>query len=220
MNGFTAKYKLGEIARVRTGSPFRERIQHAAEGKYLVLQGKDIGADGAVVLDGMLRVTDAPNKGAPDQLEAGEVVIQTRGVSYRAAVVPKTAIPMIAAGSLFILSSEQTRLTPDYLVFFLNLPATQAVLRQLATGSTIPNLRRSAVEQLEIPLPTLPDQRRFAALGALVRKQTELTERINQLRLQELHALILERAKKAGDAPTPPASKPPERRGKRRQALS
>jgi hypothetical protein len=212
--------QLAQVARVRIGSPFRERIVHDPRGEYLVVQGKDVGFDGDLILDGMVRIADAPNKRAPDILTAGEVVFQTRGVSYRAAIVPDAHAPMLAAGSLFILSPDPARVVPEYLAFYLNLPTTQMTLRQMATGSTIPNLRRSAIEQLELPLPNLSDQRRLVELASLVRKQSAITERINRLRLQELHAITVERAKKAGGVATPPASNRPEKRSKRPQAMS
>ena len=211
--------RLAEITDIRIGSPFRERIVHEPRGKYLVVQGKDVGSDGDLILDGMVRIVAAPSKRAPDILKPGEVVFQTRGVSYRAAIVPSADSPMLAAGSLFILTPDTTHVTPEYLVFFLNLPVTQAALRQMATGSTIPNLRRSEIEQLEVPLPNLSDQRQLVELASLVRKQSDITERIHQLRLKELHVLTVERAKKAGGV-KPPASNGPERRGKRPQTLS
>jgi hypothetical protein len=210
--------RLDQITRLRTGAPFRERIMHDARANFLVVQAKDVGSDGTITVEGMVH-TAPPNKKAPDILAPGEVVLQTRGVSYRAAIVVKAPLPMIAAGSLFILTPDTPKVSPEYLVFFLNLPATQAQLRQSATGSTIPNLRRAAIEQLEVPLPPLADQARIVELASLLRKQTELTERINKLRLQELHALMIERAKKAGGT-KPPASNRPERRSKRPQALS
>jgi hypothetical protein len=202
------------------GSPFRERIEHVPGGPLQVIQGKDIRPNGRLDLEGMVRVVDAPGKGKADILHAGEVVLQTRGSSYRAAIVPKSTTSMIATGSLYILAPDATRIDPEYLVLFLNLPATQATLRQLATGSSILNLRRSAVEQLEVPLPSLSDQRRLVELGQLIRKQSDIAKRLNLLRLQELHALALECAKKAGDVATPPAPKRSERRGKRPQTLS
>lgn len=213
-------YSVADLASIRSGSPFRERIVHEPDGRFRVVQGKDIGSDGTLGLDGMVRLSEIPGKGMPDVLRAGEVALQTRGSSYRAAVVPRSDIPMVAAGSLYVLAPDASRIDPEFLVFYLNLPGTQATLRQLATGSTILNLRRSAVEHLEVPLPELSDQRRLIELGRLVRKQSDIAERLNQLRLQELHALALECAKKAGGAQTPPASKRSERRGKRPQALS
>jgi Type I restriction modification DNA specificity domain len=186
--------RINEIATIRLGSPFRERIVHEPTGKFLVVQGKDVGSDGSLLLEGMVRVVDVPGKGAPDTLTTGELVFQTRGLSYRAASVPDDVPPMVAAGSLFILRPDPSRVIADYLVFFLNLPATQAVLRQLATGSTIPNLRRSAIEQLALPLPSLSDQLKLVTLSQLVRQQAAIETRLNALRMQELHLLAAARA--------------------------
>ena len=132
-------HSLAGLASIRIGSPFRERIIHEPGGKYRVVQGKDVGSDGTLVLDQMVRLTEVPGRGEPDILQTGEVVLQTRGTSYRAAVVPKSDAPMIAAGSLYILAPDARRIDPEYLVFHLNLPITQATLRQVATGSTILN---------------------------------------------------------------------------------
>jgi hypothetical protein len=187
-------FRISDLASVRSGSPFRERIVHEPGGTYRVVQGKDVGSDGTLLLGGMVRIAGAPGTGAPDTLASGELVFQTRGLSYRAAAVPKDAPPMIAAGSLFILHPDAARVSAEYLVFFLNLPATQATLRQLATGSTIPNLRRSAIEQVQVPLPSLSDQHQLVALSRLVRRQAVIEERLNTLRLQELHLLANARA--------------------------
>jgi hypothetical protein len=186
--------KIRDLATFRSGSAFRERIVHEPRGAYRVVQGKDVGSNGTLNVDGMVRITEVPGKGAPDTLGAGELVLQTRGLSYRAAVVPRDAPPMVAAGSLFILRPDPARTTAEYLVFFLNLPATQGVLRQNATGSTIPNLRRSAIEQLQVPLPSFSDQQQLVALSRLVRRQADIEERLNTLRLQELHLLATARA--------------------------
>jgi restriction endonuclease S subunit len=142
-------------------------------------------------------VQKVPGKGPPDVLSAGELVLQTRGLSYRSAVVPQGVPAMVAAASLFILRPDSNRISPDYLLFFLNLPATQGVLRQSATGSTIPNLRRSAIEEVEVPLPSLPDQQQLVALNRLVRRQADIEERLTALRLQELHLLAVARADQA-----------------------
>jgi hypothetical protein len=199
--------RIADIAEIRLGTSFRERVLHEPAGKFLVVQGKDVGADGSLVLDGMARVSNVPGKGAPDILSGGELVFQTRGVSYRAASVPDAAPPMVAAGSLFILRPDTSRLVADYLVFFLNLHTTQALLRQLATGSTIPNLRRAAIEQLEVPLPSLADQQKLVAVGRLVRQQADIEARLNHLRMQELHLLATARAEhtSSGDGKRAPA---------------
>ena len=76
MKGITAKqFRLEELATLRIGSAFRDRIVHAPGGSFLVVQGKDIGSNGTLDLNGMVKVTDAPGKAEPDVLRAGEVVL-------------------------------------------------------------------------------------------------------------------------------------------------
>jgi hypothetical protein len=202
MKAIIANYvRLGDLADFRIGPPFRERIIHEPGGMYGIVQGKDVGEDGKIHVDEMARLTRVPGKGNPEVLRAGEIVLQTRGRSYRAALVQPTEIPLVAAGSLCILTPRASRIDPEYLVLLLNLPTMQASLRQLATGSYILNLRRSAVEEVEVPLPSLANQRRLIELGRLVRKQAEVTQRVNQLWLQELHALALKCAKQQQKVP-------------------
>ena len=109
----------------------------------------------------------------------------------------------LPAGSLFILRPDPSRILADYLVFFLNLPTTQALLRQLATGSTIPNLRRTAIEQLALPLPSLADQHKLVSVGRLVRQQADIEVRLNSLRMQELNLLANACAEHVSGAPDP-----------------
>ena len=115
---------------------------------------------------------------------------------------------MAAAGSLFVLRPDTSIIDPRFLVLFFNLPATQAALRKIATGTHILNIRREELAALEVPVPPLRDQRALIALGELFNRSFELEQRLHiQLRLQELHALILGRTKKAGSVGAPPASK-------------
>ena len=48
-------FPLSDLASVRIGSPFRERIIHETGGIYRVVQGKDVGSDGMLMLDGIPR---------------------------------------------------------------------------------------------------------------------------------------------------------------------
>ena len=156
-----------------------------------------------------------PIRGEPPLLRESDVLVQTRGTSYRSAIVPEGIPALAAAGSLFVLRPDTSIIDPRFLVLFFNLPATQAALRKIATGTHILNIRREELAALEVPVPPLRDQRALIALGELFNRSFELEQRLHQLRLQELHALILGRTKKAGSVGAPPASK--ERSARRYQ---
>lgn len=115
------------------------------------------------------------------------------GQTYRAAVVPPHKMQLVATASLLILDPQRD-VRPAYLAHFLNDPTTQAELRKLATGATIANLKRSALEQLEVLVPSLEDQDKIVALAETQQQITRLEARLAELRRMQLRALIEERA--------------------------
>jgi restriction endonuclease S subunit len=168
----------------------------AIEGGLLgVLQAGDVGLDGRIDLSKLLRVDVAPTQSEPQKLSDGDVVMQCRGQTYRTAVVPPHIGTLVATASLLVLQPKPA-VRPAYLAHFLNDPVTQAELRKLATGATIANLKRSAVEQLEVLVPSLQDQDKIIALAESLRHQSRLEGRIADLRRIELRALIEERAER------------------------
>lgn len=205
---------LAEVTEFGATVNFREAVKPEPGAAFGIVQAKDVGA-GALNISGITYVSKLPMKGEPPLLETNDVLLQSRGTSYRAAIVPDGIPVLAAASSLYVLRAKTKLTDPRYLVLFLNLPTTQAALRKIATGSHILNIRREELASLEVPLPPLPDQRLLVGLGELIHRSFELEQRLHQLRLQELHALITGRAKKAGRAPTLPASK--ERSAERHQ---
>jgi restriction endonuclease S subunit len=189
------KTQLRLVASIRPGIQFREAIRHAEHGEIGVVQAGDIGVDSAIDLDRVTRVTGIPNLPDHQTLAAGEVVLQCRGQAYRAAIVPATDMKLVASGSLLILH-PQPSMRAAYLAHFLNDPSTQAELRKLATGATIANLKRSALEQLEVLLPSLEDQDRIVALGETLREQSRIEARLAELRRIELRVLLEKCAEK------------------------
>lgn len=179
---------LTEVASIRPGIQFREAIRHSETGTLGVIQAGDISADG-LDLARVARLHVGPEAASDQAVKASSVVMQCRGMSYRAAVVPATEMKMIASASVLIIDARP-EILPAYLALFLNDPATQAELRKLATGATIKNLKRSALETLEVQLPTLKDQAAIVALGDTLHHQSRLEARLAELRRTELRALL------------------------------
>lgn len=186
---------MNMVADVRAGTSFREGIRHQEDGTIAIVQAGDVQVDGDINVSGLLRTREIPFKGEPRMLTAGEVLLQCRGMTYRAAVVPPHDMPMVASASVYILTVRPIA-RAAYLAHFLNDPVTQAELRKLATGATIANLRRVAVEHLEVLVPTLNDQDKIVALAAAIRDVSRLEARLGDLRRIELRALLEERAER------------------------
>ncbi|MBK9080502.1 MAG: restriction endonuclease subunit S [Hyphomicrobium sp.] len=183
------KATLGQLAKVRPGVAFRDAIRHIEAGQIAIVQAGDVQADGSIDPTALLRLDELPVRGEMPVIIEGEVLLQCRGQTYRAAVVPTHDMPMVPTASVLVLTPNSSVL-PAYLSFILNDPATQAELRKRATGATIANLKRSVVEQLEVPLLTLDDQQKIVALSDVLRQQTRLEARLSELRRIELRAVL------------------------------
>jgi len=180
---------LEHVASVRAGVAFREAIKHEEGGAIAIVQAGDVLLEGALDMEGLARVKEAPTRGELPVVNGGEILLQCRGQSYRAAVVPPHDIPTVPTASLLVVKAG-ARLLPEYLAHFLNDPVTQAELRTLATGATIANLKRSSLEQLQVLVPSIEDQRRVVAYGETLREISRLEARLAELRRTELRALL------------------------------
>jgi hypothetical protein len=157
----------------------------AEEGGTLgVVQAKDVGYDGKLDLSGVSWVRELHWKSEPPLLRPNDVILQTRGTSYRSSIVPKDAPRLVAASGVYALRPRVDRVEPLYLVMVFNLPVSQIALRQIATGSHILNLRREALNsflsETAVALPPLAEQRRFVLLGDAIQRahamESELVE--------------------------------------------
>lgn len=174
---------------------FREAIRHVEGAPIAVVQSGDITPDGLVHPLNLLRVSALPVQGELPVLVAGEVLLQSRGQSHRAGVVPSHKAPMVASASVLVITPSAV-VCPAYLAHYLNDPVTQVDLRARATGATIANLKKSELEQVEVLVPSLEDQKKIVALGETLRQQSRIEARLAELRRIQLRALLEERAER------------------------
>jgi hypothetical protein len=184
---------LAHISHISQGFSFRGRVGDEVRGQFLVIQAKDLTQTGGLDLTGACRMTALPGKSAV-LLEPADVLIQPRGVTYRAALVGQLPAPAIAAAPLYVLRPATNKLRASYLVSFLNDPLTQSLLRQAATGTYVPQVSRQTLEQLEVPLPTLRDQDALGELAALIARKRSIEDVLNTKMLVLARALAFERA--------------------------
>lgn len=184
---------LTEIAEISHGHSFRGRIEADPEGDVLVVQAKDLTEDGAVDFSQAIRKSDVPMRSS-FLLHPGDVLFQPRGVTYRAALVAELAWPAIAAAPVYVIRPDPASVRATFLVSFLNDPRTQALLRQSATGTHVPQVSRGALESLEIPLPPLTDQEAMGELARLLIRKKRIQDTLNTHMLALLRALAADRA--------------------------
>jgi restriction endonuclease S subunit len=178
--------RLGNICRFLNGGTPSTSVSSYFEGNIPWITGSDIISP--IVTSARSHITsEAIQNSATNRVPAGTVLLVTR------TSVGKVAI----AGIDLCFSQDITALIPDsqkfdvtYLVHFLR--TRQPYFERLSRGATIKGVTREVVENLEIPLPSLPEQRRIAAIldkaDAIHRKRQRAMARMNDF----LHSMFLE----------------------------
>lgn len=191
--------KLMEVAEVHAGYLNREPIRAEENGAYCLIQARD-------VVPGVVRCSDVPIiHFEPDpsprdrQLRDGDVVFMTRGTRNYAAVLIGVPERTLAAASFFVVRVLRADLDSIYLAWYLNRPQVQRYFEQNSgRGVHMPVVRRSVLEQLDIPLPSMATQKRIADLFHLMQEEQDLTTERMKKRAALMEAICLQAAEREG----------------------
>lgn len=191
--------KLKEIATVRTGYPFRERIERVAKPGSLMLPLVQMGdVDSSVAeVSRNLQFVQAEKNWENHVLQPEDVLFISRGKRNEAATFTGGLENVIPAPHLFIIRPQEGDIHGPYLTWFLNLPRTQEIISSHRRGSTIPFVPMDAMETLDVPLPSLTRQKKIAALHALSLMEQALLKKLRNCRQLEMNALLWKAAQQA-----------------------
>lgn len=184
---------LKMLAHVQIGYPFRGRVVQQANGNVVVIQLKDIGDDGRLDLNDSVRVA-LPDLGQHHLLRRGDILLRSRGKTNVVAIFDREAERAVLAAPL-ILIRPQVNVWPAYLAWFFNSPTTQASLARLAIGTSQQIINAEAVKQLDVPLPSMEQQKAIAEIGALAREEGQLSTELLARRRHLIEARLLRAAR-------------------------
>ena len=83
--------------------------------------------------------------------------------------------PAVAVSLFFVIKPKRKEIDPEYLTWYLNSPAAQSYFHERRLGASVGNIRKEALETLEIELPEMNRQKQIAKLNSLLREEKELT---------------------------------------------
>jgi len=190
--------RLAELCNIHSGYTARGRLEPLPKGGVPAMQLRDVSADGQVPGPGLQRY----DLGALSDryfVRGGEVVFRSRGEPNTAvAVSDALAEPTAVIVPLVIVRPDKERVLPEYLAWAINHPEAQRRLTAEAQGTSLRMIPMAALENLQIPVPDLPTQKRIVELNALVRQESRLLRQLADRR-EELVVAILGEAAKAAD---------------------
>lgn len=189
---------LNDLAEVHTAVVFRDQApQEHPEGNVRALAIRDVVAATPVSWSELPQVVVA-EKYRANCLQAGDVVIPSRGDYYRASLFTGADLPVLPVGQLNVIRPA-VGLDAGYLVWFLNLPTTGAKLKQMLTGTSIKALTKTALQTLEVDVPDMGRQRHIAEIDELAGRIAAIRHRLTELDTIEVAQLADVLSHRGGD---------------------
>ncbi|EIJ8977012.1 MULTISPECIES: restriction endonuclease subunit S [Enterobacteriaceae] len=156
---------LGSIGKFKAGFGFPIEYQGKKEGDYPFAKVGDISA---IVRSGHKNISHAGNyidKDILDNLKAktipkGTIVFAKIGEAIKQNFRAITTVEMVIDNNVMGLVPDNNLVDTNYLFYFMR----SLDLYQFSGATTIPALRKSTLENIQIPLPPLSEQKRIAAI--------------------------------------------------------
>ena len=167
--------RLGSIADIRAGYPFRSGVLTALNGNCAVVQAKDL-KEVLLTNDMPFAKFDVEKVKPPHLLKKNDILLSSRG-EFRASLFLSTQ-RAVASNLLFVISVADRCFLPEYLVMYLNSKAGRAQMNSRQTLGTVAAIIRSELEQIEIPELTLEKQKALSQAYLLLKKEERLSEQL------------------------------------------
>ena len=174
--------RLGDVVEVNPESI--NPIKKAPEKEFYYIEIDSI-------LDGKIKsVKKIIGKNAPSRarrvVRENDVIMSTVRPYLKAfATVPKKYNEQICSTGFAVLRCRRELIIPNYLLYNLFMDRTIEQCNRLMVGGQYPALNQSHVEQLKIPLPPLPEQKKIAEILSTVDEKLEL-ERKRKKKLERI----------------------------------
>lgn len=171
----TKHMRIGNACTILTGYTSRGRLQSAEQGGLRVLQLGDVSPDGHVNPDHLTRVAfdDLPERYL---VGGGDVIFRSRGEPNIAVALDDRFVErVVAVLPLFVLRPKPEIILSKYLAWMINQPSSQRHFDRVSRGTTMRMVPRSALEILEVSVPSIETQRRIVAIDALAERERFLT---------------------------------------------
>jgi restriction endonuclease S subunit len=187
------KKKLGEIASINTGYPFRTKIERDPEGTIGVIQMKDIDECNRLDLSDVYKV-QLEDLSEKHLLQQHDLLFRSRGVTNTTALVTEKIEPYVAASPLMIIRVNSSYVDPAYLLWYLNQPLGQKQINRVAEGTSQLMVSKSALAEIVIDLPPLATQKIIAEIAELSQREQQLMEKLARKRKLYIDAVLMQKA--------------------------
>jgi type I restriction enzyme S subunit len=114
--------------------------------------------------------------------KSGDILLSHKGTMGKTAIVPAISAPYIILNPQLTLYrvSKDSQLDRYFLKYFFDSSAFQSFLTRISSISTISTLSLGVQKQLEIPFPSIAEQRAIASILGALDDKIDLNRRMNE----------------------------------------
>ena len=177
------KVKLKEVAKIYAGYPFRSKVLVSETGSYIAVQPKDVQPNGIIKYSNN-KLNPIPEPKPVHILKQGDILFLSK-LSPKAIYIEQPKSNAVPSTSFLIIRPDLNKLYPRFLVWYLNQPFAQKILKKSAQGSSIINIPKKILINIELDLPELKTQKIIAELYQLSLNYTVKHEEL-QMKIKKL----------------------------------
>ena len=183
------KRLLKGIVHIKAGYTLRTKIPEDPNGTISIAQMKDVQPDSGIDWSNLTRMNPVSLR-EPDYLNQGDIIFCGRGT--RIFAVPVTTSPenTVAASQFFVLTPLDDSVSAPYLSWYINSTAAQRYFWTKAAGSSIINVTRSVLEDLQVPIPSQNDLRTIEKMIDSIQIEKRLSAKLTGQRQKMLEMII------------------------------
>ncbi len=182
--------QIKDIADIRTGVYLKPTPVPTAN----YLQVSDFGADGQVLHE-IKPFVEAQSKNEQHLLQDKDILFAAKGAKNFGVIYENSENVSYASSSFLVIRVVgKSKVLPEYVNWYLNLPSSIVKLQLNAVGSSMPSITKQMIEEFEVEVPPIDRQRVIVELARLQSKEQQLYSQIaakqKQLIDNKLKAII------------------------------
>ncbi|MDO6488046.1 restriction endonuclease subunit S [Colwellia sp. 6_MG-2023] len=183
--------RLGDIADIRSGHPFRGSIEPDVNGDVHVVQVRNTKATGEIIQDEVITTTLISKK-QPDWLKTGDILFVAKGAKHYSALVEDLPKQTVCSPHFFLVRIKpayKELVTPEFICWQLNQLPAQRYFQTTAEGSLYLSVRRQILEYVPITILPIDKQRQITAMHRCAVKEQKVLQQLIENRQQQLDAI-------------------------------
>ena len=181
--------RLIALADLTGGYPLRVGVDTLVSGDVAVIQMSNVDSETGIDWPTVRRAA-LPTERSSSHLKPDDIIFTTRGTRNFAIALDHIPSPAVCSPHFFVIKIKAgAGVVPAFLAWQINQKPAQDHLRRSATGTDILNIRRDALENLVIAVPSYARQNAIVAFATAAAAERAAFARLVENRHQQMQAL-------------------------------